>query len=397
MGRILDAGRIYEGIAGTLTFYTTGTTTLKATFSDSALSVQNANPLTVDADGRISEEVFGFGPYTVLHKDVNGAVLWSEDDVNPFPQGPQTLTDAGAVTLTELITLVVTTTASALTLADGSEGQEKHIVMITDAGAATLTPTSFANGTTIVFDDAGDSIHLLFTSGSWHDQGGSATVTGRAETAITFTSADATPTVGVGHTFITAGTTAITDFDDGVVGQTIKILGASSITVTHGSPISLSGSVNFDMVSGDSLTLHMFNDQVWEEIARTTADAKYESVTTFTNTLIAAENGTTYFLNLAGGGSTVLPAPALGLNFEFIVATAPTTAYTIDTNGGDNIMHGTHLDIVGELVYGTARDIMSFVANTSLVGDRCRVVCDGVSWFYEASSGADGGITTGQT
>jgi hypothetical protein len=60
-------------------------------------------------------------------------------------------------------------------------------------------------------------------------------------------------------------------------------------------------------------------------------------------------------------------------------------------------MHGTHLDIVGEMVYGTARDILSFVANTSLVGDSCSVVSDGTSWFYEAYSGADGGITTGQT
>jgi len=214
---------------------------------------------------------------------------------------------------------------------------------------------------------------------------------------VTFTSTDATPTVAEGDTFITAGTTAITDFDDGQVGDTVRILGASSITITHGAPVSLMGSVNFDMVAGDTLTLHMFNDQVWEEIARTTADAKFESVTAFTNTLTAAENGTTYFLNLAGGGSTVLPAPAIGLKFVFIVATAPTTAYTIDTSSGANIMHGVHLDIVGELVYATARDILTFVANISLVGDRMEVVSDGTSWFYTAFGGADGAITTGQT
>jgi len=212
-----------------------------------------------------------------------------------------------------------------------------------------------------------------------------------------FTSADATPSVSRGNIFTTVGTTAITDFDDGIEGQKIKILAESSITITDGTPIQLNGSVNFDMISGDTLTLEMFNDQVWEETARKTADAKYESVTSFTNTITASESGTIFFLNLAGGGSSVLPAPALGLNFKFIVATAPTTAYTIDTNSGDNIMSGTHLDIVGELVYGTARDIMSFVASTSLVGDNCTIVSDGTSWFYEAYSGADGGITTGQT
>ena len=215
--------------------------------------------------------------------------------------------------------------------------------------------------------------------------------------AVTFDNADATPTVGEGNLFITQGTTAITNFNDGQVGDTIQILAASSITITHGSAVSLLGSVNFDMVAGDSLTLTMFNDQVWEEVGRASADAKYESVTSFTNTLTAAENNTTYFLNLVGGGSTVLPSPALGLKFTFIVATAPTTAYTIDTASGANVMHGVNLDIVGELVYATARDIISFVASTSLVGDRVEVTSDGTSWFYTAFSGANGGITTGQT
>ena len=367
----------------------------------------NANPLTLDANGAAASGLYLEDGviYKIILKNSAGATVTTQDDVRcpvraitKYGKTAQTLTDSGAVTLTESTTFLVTTGAAAITLADGTENQHKLIVMKTDGGAATLTPTNLSNGTTIVFDDVGDSASLYFVDGSWSFLGGTATVTGyTADTAVTFTSTDATPTVAGGKTFITAGTTAITDFDDGVVGQTIKILAASSITITHGSPISLAGSVNFNMVAGDTLTLHMFNDQVWEEIARTTADAKYESVTAFPNTLTAAESGTTYFLNLAGGGSTVLPAPALGLNYKFIVATAPTTAYTIDTNSGANIMHGTHLDIVGELVYGTARDILSFVANTSLVGDSCSVVSDGTSWFYEAYSGADGGITTGQT
>jgi hypothetical protein len=214
---------------------------------------------------------------------------------------------------------------------------------------------------------------------------------------VTFTSTDPTPSVAEGNMFRTAGTTAITDFDDGQVGDIIVVQAASSITITDNSAINLAGNVNFDMVSGDTLTLAMVFDQLWYEISRTTETANYEVVSSFTNTLTANESGKTIFLNSAGGGSTVLPAPALGLNFKFIVSTAPTTAYTIDTASGANIMHGTHIDIVGELVYATARDILSFVANTSLVGDSMEVVSDGTSWFYTAQSGADGGITTGQT
>ena len=106
---------------------------------------------------------------------------------------------------------------------------------------------------------------------------------------VTFTSTDATPTIAESNSFITAGTTAITDFDDGAVGDTIEILAASSITITHGTPVSLLGSANFAMVAGDTLTLHMFNDQVWEEVARTTATA-----TLTAGTGITTGSGTIY-------------------------------------------------------------------------------------------------------
>jgi len=88
---------------------------------------------------------------------------------------------------------------------------------------------------------------------------------------VTFTSTDATPTIKESELFITAGTTAITDFDNGVVGDSFEILGASSIVVTHNSNISLRGEVNFSMVVGDTLKLAMFNDQVWEEVGRSYA------------------------------------------------------------------------------------------------------------------------------
>ena len=95
-----------------------------------------------------------------------------------FSGTPQALVGAGGVDITSPITEVDTTGgAAALTLADGSPGQHKEIVMITDAGAGTLTPTSPGNYTTIVFDDVGDSALLLFTNSAWHFMGGTATLT----------------------------------------------------------------------------------------------------------------------------------------------------------------------------------------------------------------------------
>ena len=93
-----------------------------------------------------------------------------------YAQTPQTLTGAGAVDITSIITHLVTTGADALTLADGAEGQRKFIVMKTDGGDGTLTPTNLGNGTTITFDDVGDCADLIFTNSAWHMIGGTATL-----------------------------------------------------------------------------------------------------------------------------------------------------------------------------------------------------------------------------
>ena len=81
--------------------------------------------------------------------------------------GVQTLSGAGAANLTDLITELTTAAgAAAVTLADGStSGQVKIINHIVDGGGtATVTPTTFANGTTIAFDAVGESVTLVWNS-----------------------------------------------------------------------------------------------------------------------------------------------------------------------------------------------------------------------------------------
>ena len=80
--------------------------------------------------------------------------------------GVQTLSGAGAADLTNLITELTTAGgAAAVTLADGTtSGQVKIINMIVDGGDGTLTPTTFANGTTITFDAVGESATLVWNS-----------------------------------------------------------------------------------------------------------------------------------------------------------------------------------------------------------------------------------------
>ncbi len=298
------------------------------TYDDAqALTNANSNPITLDSRGSLNLWGIDGEDYKLVLKDSAGATVDTNDDIflptlltTLYKKTAQTLTDAGAVTLTQSTTFLVTTGAAAITLANGVENQHKLIVMKTDSGTATLTPSSFSNGTTIVFDDVGDSASLWFVDGSWSFLGGSARVTGyTADTTVTFTSTDATPTVAGGQSFITAGTTAITDFDNGVVGQTIRILSASAITITDGSPVALRHSADFVMASGDTLTLHMFNDQVWEEVARSGAGTG-----TFTATLTGfSSDPSTPTVRWSVEGSLVT------LVFAFATGTSDATTWTI--------------------------------------------------------------------
>lgn len=87
---------------------------------------------------------------------------------NGYQPGTQTLTGAGAVNLTQMNTVLVTTGANALTLAAGSDGQYKFIRMKTDGGDGTLTVTNLQGGTTLTFNDAGDFVLLYYLDSKWH-------------------------------------------------------------------------------------------------------------------------------------------------------------------------------------------------------------------------------------
>ena len=81
--------------------------------------------------------------------------------------GVQSLSGAGAVDLTNLVTELTTGAgAAAVTLADGTtSGQIKIITMVVDGGGtATVTPVTFASGTTLAFDAVADTATLVWNS-----------------------------------------------------------------------------------------------------------------------------------------------------------------------------------------------------------------------------------------
>ena len=90
-----------------------------------------------------------------------------------YAQAPQALTAAtGVVSVTTAITTMATAAVSAYSLANGTPGQTKHIVMITDGGNAVITvatPGMPGTDTTLTFDTVGDACTLLFidTTSGW--------------------------------------------------------------------------------------------------------------------------------------------------------------------------------------------------------------------------------------
>ena len=84
---------------------------------------------------------------------------------------PQVIADTTtAVGVAQSITHIDTNTAGgahAGTLADGTRGQIKIITLIADGGDSVITPTNLANGSTITFNDVGDTAMLIFTNTNW--------------------------------------------------------------------------------------------------------------------------------------------------------------------------------------------------------------------------------------
>ena len=122
----------------------------------------------------------------------------------------------------------------------------------------------------------------------------------------------------------------------------------------------------------------------------------YVETLTAAKTVSAAETGTKFILNLAGGIAVTLPAPAEGLNYEFVVgALEPTSSHTISTYGSANIIEGQIASAAGAAVTTAAdSDVITFVANEAIHGDYVKIFSDGTNWYVSGLCDVAAGITT---
>ena len=104
---------------------------------------------------------------SITKNETTGAISVNASYGATITGGVQSLSGAGAVDLTNLVTELTTGAgAAAVTLADGTtSGQIKIIYMVVDGGGtATVTPATFASGTTLAFDAVAESATLVWNS-----------------------------------------------------------------------------------------------------------------------------------------------------------------------------------------------------------------------------------------
>jgi hypothetical protein len=108
---------------------------------------------------------------TIARTDAANTFTGNQTFSNAIIGAVQSLSGPGAVNITQLTTAFTSTgTGDALTLADGVAGQLKTIVYVAEAAGADtgiLTPTNLGAGTTITFNNVGDSVTLQFIGTDW--------------------------------------------------------------------------------------------------------------------------------------------------------------------------------------------------------------------------------------
>jgi len=104
---------------------------------------------------------------SITKNGTTGAITTNATYNGTITGGVQALSGAGAADLTNLVTELTTAAgAAAVTLADGTTaGQIKIITMVVDGGGtATVTPATFANGTSMAFADVNDTVMLVWAN-----------------------------------------------------------------------------------------------------------------------------------------------------------------------------------------------------------------------------------------
>jgi len=236
-----------------------------------------ASPLNVvgrfrkDAGGGNADLITGASWETTTAAGAIGIINLNTPGVGVLiaPDSSETLTAAGAVVIsvsTGITYFDSTLGAQAATLADGTEGQLKRLMMTVDGGDVVITPANLALGTTLRLTEAFDYIDLWFTGTSWKEVGRGK----RATVSVTATSG-ALPLDADNITFDSTLGASTSTLADGYEGQKVmlKMLVDGGDQVLTPANLLDGTTITFDD-AGDSCEL-IFQGSNWGVVGTSTA------------------------------------------------------------------------------------------------------------------------------
>jgi hypothetical protein len=132
----------------------------------------------------ISSNVITFndtGSYIFEFITADGGTSFHVEDLSraklkgAYEEGSEDVAASAAISLTKKASYFTTAAAETATLAAGTDGQIKYLMMAGDSGDMVVTVTNAgwkASGTgTITFNDIGDSCTLLYSNSKWYAVG----------------------------------------------------------------------------------------------------------------------------------------------------------------------------------------------------------------------------------
>lgn len=204
--------------SGTLTFYAAGSTTPQNTYTDSAGTVANANPITLNSRGETPNEVWltEGQSYKLLLKDAGGSTIWTVDNITGV-NDTATLTDEWKASL--LTPTFVS--ATSFTLA-GDQTTTFHVgrrVKTTNSGGtvySTITASSFGASTSVTVENDSGSLDAGLSAVSYslisQANGSDPAFTDQRPVVVNVT--DRTKRVRISASGLTAGKTRVVTMSD---------------------------------------------------------------------------------------------------------------------------------------------------------------------------------------
>lgn len=298
-----------------LNFYSTGTLTRKDTFSDTALTSANANPVVADSSGRFADIFLESGTYKVVLTDDTDVEKWTADPVEGSV-GASGAVDSKTASYTvvvddstKFISVDATSGNLTVTLLASATAGNGFEVGVGKSDSSTNTVTVDGNGAETVGSSAtyvlrvqDEAVTIRADGSNWAIQStafeNTYTTTQKWAKGADVASATALAILADGNSFDVTGTTAITSIaTTGNIGTGIKLHFNDAVLLTYDATnLVLPGGANITTAAGDEFEFEEYAAGDWRVTGYALANGKAiaesasftESFTSSNQTITAA-------------------------------------------------------------------------------------------------------------